>query len=276
MASVVITKKYKPKFLHMISALIIILVIVINYLPINYVFKILGYAICLVFNYELIKLGTEGKKEKLTSAEWVERNKMKRKENTNEESFQDDLYDEVVDFVISKQRASTSLLQRKFGVGYNRAANLIDILENEGIIGPQIGSKPREVLVKYGASDTTFKKGDIVKYIKTDNGTYMETQPILFLEDSDIEYPDPLGNKRFINMVIGTSGETLTFLANPELLEYCNDEYKEKLHYKVLNEISKMITNKQTEEVTYKNISDLYVNSIKEICSKIENSKEGK
>ena len=51
--------------------------------------------------------------------------------------------------MISKQRASTSLLQRKFGIGYNRAANLIDILENEGIIGPQIGSKPREVLVKY-------------------------------------------------------------------------------------------------------------------------------
>lgn len=276
MANVVITKKYKPKFLHMISALIIIFVIVINYLPINYVFKILGYAICLVFNYELIKLGIEGKKEKLTSAEWVERNKMKRKENTNEESFQDDLYDEVVDFVISKQRASTSLLQRKFGIGYNRAANLIDILENEGIIGPQIGSKPREVLVKYGASDTTFKKGDIVKHISTDNGLYMETQPILFLEDSNTEYLEPLGNKHFINMVIGTSGETLTFLANPELLEYCNDEYKEKLHYKVLNEISKMITNKQTEEVTYKNISDLYVNSIKETINKIENSKEEK
>lgn len=119
-----------------------------------------------------------------------------------------------------------------------------------------------------------FNKGDIVKYIKTDNGTYMETQPILFLEDSDIEYLEPSDNKRFINMVIGTSGESLTFLANPELLEYCNDEYKEKLHYKVLNEISKMITDKQIEEVTYENISNLYVNSIKETFSKIEKSKE--
>ena len=119
-----------------------------------------------------------------------------------------------------------------------------------------------------------FNKGDIVKYISTDNGLYMETQPILFLEDSNTEYLEPSGNKHFINMVIGTSGESLTFLANPELLEYCNDEYKEKLHYKVLNEISKMITNKQIEEVTYKNISDLYVNSIKETFSKIEKSKE--
>ena len=86
MASVVITKKYKPKFLYMISALIIILVIVINYLPINLVFKILGYIICLVLNNRLLQLGIEGKKEKLTGAEWVERNKMKRKENTSEES----------------------------------------------------------------------------------------------------------------------------------------------------------------------------------------------
>ena len=119
-----------------------------------------------------------------------------------------------------------------------------------------------------------FNKGDIVKYISTDNGLYMETQPILFLEDSNTKYLEPSGNKHFINMVIGTSGESLTFLANPELLEYCNDEYKEKLHYKVLNEISKMITGKQTEEATYKNISNLYVNSIKETCSKIEKSKE--
>ena len=276
MASVVITKKCKPKSLLVMSALIITSVIAINYLPINLVFKILGYILCLIINCKLIKLGTEGKKEKLTSAEWVERNKMKKKEHTNEESFKDDLYDEVVDFVISKQRASTSLLQRKFGIGYNRAANLIDVLENEGIIGPQIGSKPREVLIGYVASDTAFKKGDIVKYIKTDNGTYMETQPILFLEDSNVEHLESLDNKHFINMVIGTSGESLTFLANPQLLEYCNDEYKEKLHYKVLNEISKMITNKQTEEVTYKNISGLYVNSIKEARDKIENSKEEK
>ena len=119
-----------------------------------------------------------------------------------------------------------------------------------------------------------FNKGDIVKYISTDNGLYMETQPILFLEDSNTEYLESSGNKYFINMVIGTSGESLTFLANPELLEYCNDEYKEKLHYKVLNEISKMITNKQTEEAAYKNVSDLYVNSIKETFSKIEKNKE--
>ena len=61
----------------------------------------------------------------------------------------DAIYNEVVDFVIRGQKASASLIQRKFSVGYNRAARLIDLLEERGIIGPQNGSKPRTVLVQY-------------------------------------------------------------------------------------------------------------------------------
>ena len=60
----------------------------------------------------------------------------------------DSLYDEVVEFVKGQQKASTSLLQRKFGIGYNRAARLIDTLEERGVIGPANGSKPREVYLK--------------------------------------------------------------------------------------------------------------------------------
>ena len=60
----------------------------------------------------------------------------------------DSLYDEVVEFVKQRQAASTSLLQRRFGIGYNRAARLIDTLEDRGIIGPSNGSKPREVYLK--------------------------------------------------------------------------------------------------------------------------------
>ena len=60
----------------------------------------------------------------------------------------DPLYNDVVEFVVNINKASASLLQRKFKVGYNRAARLIDQLEERGIIGPQQGSKPREVLVK--------------------------------------------------------------------------------------------------------------------------------
>ena len=52
------------------------------------------------------------------------------------------------DYVIDVQKASTSLLQRRFGIGYNRAARMIDILESQGIIGPAQGSKPRDVYIK--------------------------------------------------------------------------------------------------------------------------------
>ena len=60
----------------------------------------------------------------------------------------DPLYDEIVKFAVSTGKISASLLQRRFRLGYNRAARLVDLLEERGIIGPQNGSKPREVLVK--------------------------------------------------------------------------------------------------------------------------------
>lgn len=66
----------------------------------------------------------------------------------------DNLYDEIVDFVIKQQKASASLLQRKFKIGYNKAATMIDKLEEDGIIGPATGnSKPRDVLVQYSEKD---------------------------------------------------------------------------------------------------------------------------
>lgn len=61
---------------------------------------------------------------------------------------EDPLYEEVKAYVIDVQKASTSLLQRRFGIGYNRAARMIDLLESNGIIGPAQGSKPREVFAK--------------------------------------------------------------------------------------------------------------------------------
>lgn len=64
------------------------------------------------------------------------------------EEYDDPLYNEIVEFVITTGKASSSLLQRKFKLGYNRAARIVDLLEERGIIGPQNGSKPREVLIK--------------------------------------------------------------------------------------------------------------------------------
>ncbi|MCD7809839.1 MAG: DNA translocase FtsK [Erysipelotrichaceae bacterium] len=61
---------------------------------------------------------------------------------------EDEEYEECRQFVIQAQKASTSLLQRKFRIGYNKAARIIDRLEEEGVIGPQLGSKPREVYIR--------------------------------------------------------------------------------------------------------------------------------
>lgn len=59
----------------------------------------------------------------------------------------DDKYDEAVRVVLEHRSASASLLQRRLGVGYNRAANLIEEMELKGVVGPAQGSKPRKVLM---------------------------------------------------------------------------------------------------------------------------------
>ena len=73
---------------------------------------------------------------------------LNQKEPKKEEvESEDELYPDAKMFVITEQRASASLLQRQFRIGYNRAARLVDDLERNGIIGPAAGSKPRNVLV---------------------------------------------------------------------------------------------------------------------------------
>ncbi|WP_419787888.1 DNA translocase FtsK [Pseudodesulfovibrio sp.] len=58
----------------------------------------------------------------------------------------DPVYDEAVQFVLSQGKASISLLQRRFRIGFNRAARYIEQMEMEGMLGPQDGSKPRQVI----------------------------------------------------------------------------------------------------------------------------------
>ena len=69
------------------------------------------------------------------------------------DDYDEPLYNEIVDFVIQGGKASASLLQRRFRLGYNRAARAMDLLEERGIVGPPNGSKPREVLVKKDANE---------------------------------------------------------------------------------------------------------------------------
>lgn len=59
----------------------------------------------------------------------------------------DEFFSQAVDLILEKEKASVSMLQRQFRIGYNRAARLMDDLERQGIVGPEEGSKPRKVLI---------------------------------------------------------------------------------------------------------------------------------
>jgi S-DNA-T family DNA segregation ATPase FtsK/SpoIIIE len=89
--------------------------------------------------------------------------------------FEDDeMYEGAREAVVSAGKASTSYIQRKLGIGYSRAAKLMDMLEERGVIGPANGSKPREV---FGAHGTTDHQADTaVEHVeKADSAAKSET-----------------------------------------------------------------------------------------------------
>ena len=71
-------------------------------------------------------------------------------ENEGEEGeeFFDEFYDRSVELVTQHGQGSTSWLQRKLGIGYNRAARIMEQMEREGVVGPGDGAKPRKVLAQ--------------------------------------------------------------------------------------------------------------------------------
>jgi len=79
----------------------------------------------------------------------IEENSSKNKDSVQQNSQQDPLFQEATNLVTQSQSASASFLQRRLKIGYNRAANLLDELEDKGVVGPAIhGQKTREVLFK--------------------------------------------------------------------------------------------------------------------------------
>ena len=91
-------------------------------------------------------------KDKQTFREKLDLNAWKRKtggtggEAQGEDILEDPLYDQAVEFVQNQGKASISMIQRQLRIGFNRAARFIEQMEQDGIIGPQEGSKPRTVL----------------------------------------------------------------------------------------------------------------------------------
>ena len=73
-----------------------------------------------------------------------------KQENDNDSDYPitDELYEEARDFVIKKGKAVTSLIQKGLGIGYDRASKLIDMLEENGIVGPANEDSSRKIMVK--------------------------------------------------------------------------------------------------------------------------------
>ena len=72
----------------------------------------------------------------------------KQKTDMDKNKDRDELYTDAVNFVIEKKQASVSLIQRRFRIGYNRASRIVELMEEEGILGPSSGSKRRDVLIE--------------------------------------------------------------------------------------------------------------------------------
>jgi len=70
----------------------------------------------------------------------------KDEDGASEENMDDEKYQEAVEFIMERGEASISMVQRRFRIGYNRAARIVERMETEGIVGPSDGVKPREVL----------------------------------------------------------------------------------------------------------------------------------
>lgn len=85
------------------------------------------------------------------------------------DDIEDDLYEDAKAAVIEAGKASTSYLQRKLRVGYSRAARLIDLLEENGVIGPGSGSKPREIIVTGRESSSQVDEDEIGDDIRNDH-----------------------------------------------------------------------------------------------------------
>lgn len=112
-----------------------------------------------------------------------------------EGGIDDDLYEEAKQTVIQAGKASASLLQRRLRVGYARAARLLDILEDQGVIGPAEGAKPRDVLVDFDAMSGS----------SSQNYNYLiSTSKAVKIPDANIIPPSEInagGNKKISNNI---------------------------------------------------------------------------
>lgn len=111
----------------------------------------------------------------------------KKTDKSFDYKVEDPLFMEIVDFAIQTGKISASLLQRKFRLGFNRAARIMDMMEERGIVGPQEGSKPREVLITNKEEITNLKEEEFSYFSSSYNSNYsLSKTSILEKVDNEI------------------------------------------------------------------------------------------
>ena len=101
---------------------------------------------CLVKDREIERVISFIKEQR--TAEYDEEIQKEQEKKSHGKTYEkDEMYEEAVSMVLDIKQASVSMLQRRLGLGYTRAARLVDTMEAEGIVGPYNGSKPRDILI---------------------------------------------------------------------------------------------------------------------------------
>ncbi len=129
---------------------------------------------------------------------------------------EDDLFEEAKEIIIKADKASTSMLQRRLSIGYGRAAKILDMLEEAGIIGPSNGAKPREVLISRDQYEAM--GGSDIAGIPVHDRTTANT-PDKYLQDDEVEEGIVFKSGNIKNEVPEEDEEEVTASEDDETLE---------------------------------------------------------
>lgn len=103
----------------------------------------------------------------------------------------DDLFYDAVDVVLQAKKASTAYLQRRLRVGYSRAARIMDLLEEQGVIGEQVGTKPRKVYIRVAKKLLKTHEDEKNKPKKRDTNKNKTARTKKAVKEADIELIEP-------------------------------------------------------------------------------------
>jgi S-DNA-T family DNA segregation ATPase FtsK/SpoIIIE len=93
-----------------------------------------------------------------------------RDDASGEDDVDDQFFEQAVRLVVNNGQCSTSMLQRRFRIGYTRAARIVEMMEERGIVGPLNGAKPREILVTRDEVEQMFRPGGVVPSVENNRG----------------------------------------------------------------------------------------------------------